>query len=217
MLKQKSLTEAGGWVFIAFVFKPWRWRKIGNYKSLWQTAFSEKKKKRTIVGFAMKNYYYHLHIKSIKDHGNNKSLYYHSQKSSEGDVVSSRPPLTPLLWTSEYLLVFFYPVRRSPGHQGALWWAAVLWRVTERHLRRRQTNASGLQDAIFQRLNSHWLIAVQQRDVLHTLTAAYLKAEVFPARENCGEEPGVNKQPYFMACLKKTNNPLPMRGLNRTH
>lgn len=66
-----------------------------------------KKKKRTIVGFAMKNYYYHLHIKSIKDHGNNKSLYYHSQKSSESDVVSSRPPLTPLLWTSEYLLFFF--------------------------------------------------------------------------------------------------------------
>jgi len=50
--------------------------------------------------------------------------------------------------------------------------------------------------------------------VLSTLIAVYLEAEVFPARENCGEEPGMNKLPYFIAELqekkkkKKTKNHL---------
>lgn len=38
--------------------------------------------------------------------------------------------------------------------------------------------------------------------MLSALIAVYLEAEVFPARENCGEEPGMNKLPYFIAELQ---------------
>lgn len=45
----------------------------------------------------------------------------------------------------------------------------------------------------------------QQRNVLGTLIAAYWETAAFPVRENSGEEPGMNKQPYCIVDHKTSS------------